>query len=401
MNNIKKILAISSVFILLAGCASYHAKKVGPTTMIKARGEIPEDRLLDVGIQVFASDEITAAQAEKEMTSTEIRKAEGHFIPYHLKNTLQQSSYWGAVRVIPAETEGIDVLVNGKILASNGEHLVLQVDVVDATGKAWFSKTYESEATAAIYSGNQAGEKDAYQDLYNAISNDITRYRMEMSPKPIRNIRTVSKLKFTENLVPSAYSGYLAKDNKGIIVVNRLPADDDPMITRSLKVREREQMYVDTLNEYYEEYYNEMWQSYEDWRELNHQELMAIRKIKRDSMIRKITGALLVAGAIAMNSGDFYYTGALQTSMIIIGGQVIVDGFNISKQTEIHSAAIKELSDSFGSEMQPIVMEFEGKKYELTGSAEEQFNRWRELLRQIYIKETGFDPEVAADAGKE
>ncbi len=173
------------------------------------------------------------------------------------------------------------------------------------------------------------------------------------------------------------------------------------MITRSLKVREREQMYVDTLNEYYEEYYNEMWQSYEDWRELNHQELMAIRKIKRDSMIRKITGALLVAGAIAMNSGDFYYTGALQTSMIIIGGQVIVDGFNISRQTEIHSAAIKELSDSFGSEMQPIVMEFEGKKYELTGSAEEQFNRWRELLRQIYIKETGFDPEVAADAGEE
>ena len=401
MNNIKKILAISSVFILLAGCASYHAQKVGSTTMIKARGEIPEDRLLDVGIQVFASDEVSAVQAEKEMTSTEIRKAEGHFIPYHLKNTLQQSSYWGAVRVIPAETEGIDVLISGKILASNGEHLVLQIDVVDATGKTWFSKTYESEATATIYSGNQAGEKDAYQDLYNAISNDITRYRMEMSPESIRNIRTVSKLKFTEDLVPSAYSGYLTKDKKGIIVVNRLPADDDPMITRSLKVREREQMYVDTLNEYYEEYYNEMWPSYEDWRKLNHQELIAIKKIKRDALMRKLTGALLVAGAIAMNAGDVDYTGALQVGMIIIGGQVIVDGFNISKQAEIHSAAIKELSDSFGSEMQPIVMEFEGKKYELTGSAEDQFNRWRELLRQIYITETGFDPEVAADAGEE
>jgi len=164
--------------------------------MIKARGEIPEDRLLDVGIQVFTSDEVSAAQAEKEMTSTEIRGAEGHFIPYHLKNTLQQSSYWGAVRVLPAETEGIDVLISGKILASNGEHLVLQIDVVDATGKTWFSKTYESEATATIYSGNQAGEKDAYQDLYNAISNDITRYRMEMSPESIRNIRTVSKVPY-------------------------------------------------------------------------------------------------------------------------------------------------------------------------------------------------------------
>ena len=41
--------------------------------------------------------------------------------------------------------------------------------------------------------------------------------------------------------------------------------------------------------------------------------------------------------------------------------------------------------------MKPVVMEFQGKKYELTGSAEEQFKRWRELLRKIYRAETGFD----------
>ena len=47
--------------------------------------------------------------------------------------------------------------------------------------------------------------------------------------------------------------------------------------------------------------------------------------------------------------------------------------------------------------MQPIVMEFEGKQYELTGSAEEQFKRWRELLRQIYITETGFDLDIPSE----
>jgi hypothetical protein len=47
--------------------------------------------------------------------------------------------------------------------------------------------------------------------------------------------------------------------------------------------------------------------------------------------------------------------------------------------------------------MQPVVMEFEGKQYELSGSAEEQFNHWRELLRKIYYAETGFEPESAAD----
>jgi hypothetical protein len=70
-----------------------------------------------------------------------------------------------------------------------------------------------------------------------------------------------------------------------------------------------------------------------------------------------------------------------------------MDGFNISKQAEIHEAAIEELSQSFSGEMQPVVMEFEGKQYELTGSAEEQFQQWRELLRQIYYAETGFEPD--------
>ena len=390
------------VFILffLTGCAAHNAQKVGPTTMMKAQEEILEDQLFDVGIQVFESEKISEEQAKEEHTSEEIRKAENHFIPYHMKNTFQQSGYWGAVRVLPTVAESIDVLVKGKILESNGEHLVLQVEVVDATGKRWFTKKYESEATLASYSGNRMGEKDAYQDIYNAISNDMATYRMNLPPDAAKKIRTVSKLKFAEDFAPSAFNGYLAKD-KNIITVNRLPADDDPIMIRLLKIRERENMYVDTLNGYYEEYYSEMWASYENWRKLNYEEVKAIKKIKRDATMRKLAGVLLLAGAIALNSGQSNNTGALQASMILIGGQVIVQGFNISKEAEIHSAAIKELSESFGSEMRPIVMELEGNQYELTGSAEEQFKHWRELLQQIYFAETGLDPDVSSETGEE
>ena len=159
-------------------------------------------------------------------------------------------------------------------------------------------------------------------------------------------------------------------------------------------------MYIDTLNGYYEEYYSEMWSSYENWRKLNYEEIKAIKKIKRDATIRKVVGGLLLVGAIALSAGDFDNTGALQVSMILVGGQVIVQGFNITKEAEIHSEAIKELSESFGSEMRPVVMEFEGQQYELTGSAEEQFKRWRELLEQIYVLETGFDPDVSPETGE-
>lgn len=391
------LLSMTFILILFTGCATFNAQKVGPTTIMKAQEEIFEEQLLDVGILVFESDKMTQEQAQKIHTSREIRKAEQHFMPYHLKNTLQQSSYWGAVRVLPNETESIDVLVKCKILESNGEQLILQVDVLDATRKKWFSKKYKSEASLAFYSGNRVGEKDAYQDLYNIISNDMAIFFKKLSPEAIKNIRTVSKLKFAQDFAPTVYDGYLTEDEKDLISVNRLPADGDTIMTRLLKIREREYMYVDTLNEYYQEYYANMWSSYENWRKLNYEEIKAIRKIESNALKQKLLGALLVAGAIALNAGEVKNTGALQVGMILIGGQVIVNGFNVTKEAEIHSAAIKELSESFGSEMQPIVMEFEGKQYELTGSAEEQFKHWRELLRQIYITETGFDSDISSE----
>jgi hypothetical protein len=388
------LLLMIFMLILFTGCTAFYTQKVGPTTIMKAQKEIFEEQLLDVGILVFESDKITPEQVKEEHTSQEIRKAERHFMPYHLKNTLQQSSYWGAVRVLPGKTEGIDVLVKGKVLESNGANLILKIDVMDATRKTWFSKKYKSEASLAFYSENRAGEKDAFQDLYNTISNDMAAYLIKLPPEEIKNIRTVSKLKFAQDFAPTVYDGYLTEDEKDLIAVNRLPADGDTIMTRLLKIREREYMYVDTLNEYYQEYYANMWSSYENWRKLNFEEIKAIRKIESNALKQKLLGALLVAGAIALNAGEVKNTGALQVGMILIGGQVIVNGFNVTKEAEIHSAAIKELSESFGSEMKPIVMEFEGKQYELTGSAQEQFKHWRELLRQIYITETGFDSDI-------
>ena len=262
----------------------------------------------------------------------------------------------------------------------------------------WFTKTYEQEASESMYSGNVPGKKDAFQGIYNTIANDIVKYKQELQPEEIENIRTVSKLKFAGDFAPDAFGDHLKETKKSTLTVNRLPADEDPMLDRLLRIREREYMYVDTLNEYYEIFYNEMWPSYEDWRKLSLAEQKALRKIKREAMIRQLVGALLIAGAIAMAAGDVDNSGGIQAGMIVVGGQVIIDGFNISKEAEIHSAAIQELSESFGNEMKPVVMDFQGKQYELTGSAEEQFKKWRELLRKIYSAETGFDLNPEPDA---
>jgi hypothetical protein len=387
------ILLISAFLFVLNGCATYNAQEVGPTPILQAQQEIPEEELLDVGISVFKSEEITEEKAKDEGTHQDIRKAESHFIPYHLKNTLQQTSHWGAVRVIPKESAGVDLYVRGEILESNGEELILRVEVIDATGNAWFRKAYEEEATEDLYSDNVPGQKDAFQDLYNAIANDVAEYKKALSQEEIRRIRTISKLKFARDFAPDAFSDYLVKDNEEKITINRLPADYDPMMERLLQVRDRDHMYVDTLNEYYDGFYNEMWPAYEEWRKANRTELMALRKGKRNAYIWQAAGALMMALAVALAAAGGSNTNySLENGLLIGGGAVMMDGFHRSRAAEIHRVAIKELSESFGNEMKPVVMEFQGKKYELTGSAEEQYERWRELLRRIYYEETGFEP---------
>ena len=299
------------------------------------------------------------------------------------------------MQVVPAETNSVDLHVNGEILESNGQYLGLKIDVVDATGNRWFKKNYKAEADNRSYGGNRLGEKDAFQNIYNTIANDMAEYKKRLSSEEIARIRTTAKLKFAEEFAPDAFSGYLEKNKSDETTIKRLPAEDDPMMDRLLKIREREYMYVDTLNQQYDGFYVNMWHSYENWRQLNMTERKAIKEIKRRALTRQLVGALMLAGAIASGYGGSASANAvaLQTSLMVIGGQVIMEGFNISQEAEIHESAILELSDSFSGEMKPVVMEFEGQQYELTGSAEEQFQQWRELLRQIYYAETGFEPD--------
>jgi len=383
-------LLIGAALFIFNGCATYNVHEVGPTSILQAQQEIPEEELLDVGIAVFESEELTEEKAKEEGTHADIRKAERHFIPYHLKNTLQQSSHWGAVRVMPVEDPEVDLLVRGEILESNGEHLILRVEVIDATGHTWFRKAYEEQVKQSFYKDNVPGEKDAFQDLYNAIANDMAVYKKELSRDGIRKIRRISRLRFAAGFAPDAFGDYLVRDKDEKFTINRLPADDDPMMQRLLQVRDRDHMYVDTLNEYYEGFYNEMWPAYEEWRKASLTEQMAIRKIKRDAYVRQAAGALMMALAIALAAGGVDNSYGVQEGLILGGGAVLYDGINIGKQAEIHRVAIQELSESFGNEMKPVVMEFQGKKYELTGSAEEQYRHWRELLREIYYEETGF-----------
>lgn len=388
-------LAFLAIFFL-ASCATLNSSKIAQTEILQAQQQIPEEELLDIGITVFESEEITVKQSRKEGTNPDVRNAENHFVPYHLKNTLEQSGHWGMVRVTPLESESADVLVNGEIIESNGENLTVKVTVSDSGGNVWLKKKYKATVTENAYKNNTSGQKDIFQGLYNAIANDMAKYKKDLSTEEIKEIRTISKLKFARFFAPHAFDDYL-EEKRGKFTLKRLPADNDTMISRILERRERVYMFEDTVNEYYEGFYNEMWPPYEEWRKLNLTERIALSEQKRSALLRQVGGALLVALGIILEVQDVHDSPILTGGLVIVGGQVFLSGLNISKQAQMHYETLEELGESFGSEMKPVVVEFEGKKYELTGSVEEQYKRWKELLHEIYYIETGFTPPESSE----
>jgi len=383
-----------------SGCrtAQMGAKPVGPTPVNFAQTELAEAELLDVGIEVFDPGPLTGKEAEEASalgSTPKIRKAESHFMPYHLKNTMQKTGHWGAVRVTPVATDSVDVSVKGMILESNGERLLLLITARDAIGDLWFQRKYYAEAPISSFTGTEQGDKDAYQNMYNRIANDLAAYKRRIPIAQKERIRTVSEMRFAQSLAPGAFKDHLSKNASGRWTIQRLPAEGDMMLERSRKIREREYMFVDTVNEYYSDYYNEMWEPYERWREANAQEAEALREVKRKARTRKILGAAAIVGAIAVEvTGNGKNTGTLRDVMVLGGMEAIKSGIGVGREAALHKAALQELSDSFSAEMTPQVVEVEGRTTKLHGSAKQQYEQFQGILKKLYAEELGFDPDA-------
>src|SRR5690606_40939128 len=111
--------------------------------------------------------------------------------------------HWGQVRVIPEDTDALDVYVSGVIMESSGQRLKLQVTVSDATGRTWFRKTYEQIADTRSYKDTRSVKRDPFQNLYSNLANDMLAYRQQLAGNDLENVRRVAKLQF-----PSDFAAY-------------------------------------------------------------------------------------------------------------------------------------------------------------------------------------------------
>jgi hypothetical protein len=397
--------ALAAGIVVLAGCSSTEVLVAHQVELVPASTEIPENRLLDVAIGVFDPG-VPEGEVDKEVleeliragTFVHIRRAEARYMAVELRDTLQRSGYWGRVWVTPATTTAADVNVTAEILNSDGDQLALRVTAVDASGRVWIDGERYTMATAAsAFNRQRYPELDPYQDVFTEIANDLASVQTDLSAREVENLRRVAALRFASDLSPEAFAGYVEEDGRGQFELMRLPAAEDPMFARTQSIRQREFLFLDTLNQHYTEFHGASLDAYDGWRQYAREEAISVRELTRSARWRTGLGiASIVASLVysSNSSSNNFSDRVVRDALMYVGMDVLRSASVHRQEKRLHTQTLEELSQSFDDDIQPLVVEIQGTQHRLTGTADLQYEEWRQLLRQLLIEETGLVPDM-------
>ena len=384
-----RILLLVGLFQLY-GCVTQTVRTVDMAPPETLRVPPSEELLLDVGISVFDPNVPESFDEQNELNiQPEIRRAESNYMAYVAKNLLQSTGNWGAVRVVPRLSYAVDVTVSATILHSDGERLNLRVVASDARGQVWFDNVYETLASKYAYDASMPRDIDPYQATYNKIANDLLRFRMALTDDEILAIRTTAEMLFARDFATDAFEDYMIETTPGAFQIRRLPAPDDPMLSRVRMIREREYLFIDTLDEYFSSFANEMFTPYQSWRRATYSEAIAYREERNKARARLLAGTVGIVAGVAAQTSDNTVTQYSGTMGIIGGATLIKAGIAKRADAQLHAEVLRELGTSVETTLMPYTMELENETIALQGSVDEQYEELRRILRKIYRTEMG------------
>ena len=379
------------VTAFLSACATHTVKSTSYTPVIQDSQNVPEDLLLDVGVAIFDPGLDDMDDDQEELTNPQIRVAESRYAPFLVAETLQRSANWGIVRLMPNVSSPMDLYINGTILESNGESMAMRIEVKDSTGRHWYTKLYEQEISQFSYDPSQRQQNDPFQILYNNIANDLLAWKKaNIGDDEILEIRMISEMLFAQRFSPEVFDDYLTQNRDGYLEIVSLPADSDPMLGRIRDIRERDFMFIDTVQDYYATYVRQMRLPYDSWREQSYYETITLREIEASARRRFIAGAATVVGGLAAaTQGSNYGTVAGGAFAVGAGAYLLRSGFDKQAEARIHMEALEELGQSLENEVAPQVINLDDRTITLSGSVEEQYEQWREIMADLYSAEVG------------
>ena len=392
MKYLQACIGLSLAAVFAVGCASTtEIRRVDVTPAKQSPTPINESHLLDVGIMHFHPNipEDFDTQVEENIMP-DIRRAESYFLAYQQKLVLEGTGNWGAVRVLPKPSNAVDVLLEGTISTSNGEQLAVHAKVTDATGRVWLDNSYEALTSRYSYGTGQGSQVDPYHGVFRQIADDMLRAMLKLRGDQIDRIKIAGELLFARDFSTEGFGDNVEVRRDGQVTIKRLPAEGDPMLDRVRAIRQKEYLFIDTLDEYYGQFNSQMSQAYTEWRRASFEEVYQQRELERQALTELIVGAAMVAGGIAAQASE---SGAARTAGGVVGiggGATLIKGaLDKRAAAKIHSEILAELGESAGESIAPHTIELENRTINLSGNVEAQYDVFREALRRLYFEEMG------------
>jgi hypothetical protein len=387
--NTSSIRFLTTLFVLqlLTACAlpvpvpvpePQHVKRlldlVGDVNLIQAIQAPSANALLEIGVQVFSTAQKEAEEYEiGDWVFDEIIQKETQFLPHLLKNTLVDSRQWGAIRVIPDRDPSLDLIVEGQIVQSDGETLELQIRAFDSSGREWLNKTYADQSIQEEYpestrftldnTFDAINFVDPFQDIYNRIANDLVAVRTNLGEQTLRDLNLVTDMLYAGDLSPSDFSGAVKENEDGLLVIDRLPSLDDPMMARVADMKYRHHLFIDTVDEYYQTLYEDIQPAYVLWRRYSIDQITEIETSQQE----------------ASQSDYGSSSGFLSLSQ----------RYDRFKWSKIFEREFNDLAAGFNNELAPAFLELNSQVHGLTGTMEQQYREWRGILRRLFELENG------------
>ncbi len=386
---VKALLVAMALLVLPPAIAAIDKVTSSTALVLKMpTAPIPEAALLDVGIPTL-NDGLYLTD-EDDTVFPEVRFAEAIYFSNQLAKVMEKSGAWGAIRVTPSADVVMDLYISGTILQSDGETMDLQITVKDTSGKKWFSKKYKQTTGKYAYDRRLKSLGDPFQNLFIRIANDVLAYREKLGDQQAIELRTISELRFAKTFSPEAFDEYINTKRDGTLSIARLPAENDSILQRVRKIRDRDYLYIDTMQDYYDGFSQQMHLAYQDFRRASYDSVVKARQLDKQGNRRIIAGiGSILAGIYGRSQADTRMASDASTATAAVGGFILKSGLEKQPQSAAYNESVAEMGSSLEAEIAPQVIELEDRTITLTGTVTVQYEQWQELLHKIYKQERG------------
>ena len=372
----------------------------GPSTAVQLQLDVPP---LTIAVPVFDQGlPPNPATWDEKGIWPQLRQAESVRIAHKVRLELEALGHFEWVFVSPSIEPSADLFLMGRIDRSNGEDLNLSYDLVDATGAKWISKGKskgrrpESDLDRPANPG-----KDPFQGVYRSVALDVqgalvkkaNQHAKELARAEKRRQRgkaakltvleqvtLVRDLDFAQNFSPSEY-GRMLKAKGARWQLAGVPDEASESWVMLNMMQAREGTFTDRMNAHYADFAQRMQADYELWQEDAFPAARSMR-LAQEAAVAQGIGAVLLGVVAATNEDKL---GSVGTAAAVAGAATLaVQSFRSNAKRKDQVARLNEMGSSINAAMDSTVVEMDNRKVALTGTADEQFAKWRGMLEDLY-----------------